>query len=339
MNRKNAGRAALAALPFLLALAADLILFATRRDRLPAQLASHFVGNGRADDYAGRTSYVVVTTVLLVGTGALSALMTARGGFHGRAYRRVVAFGYALAGFLGYLMAVVLLVNVDAAEDARGRAQDVSFPMWHLAAALGVAALAFGLGLLLAAVVPVPEEPSADGQADGQADGRADRATAGGERIALAAGEVAGWARSAGNRWLLPAVALTCAGGVALLFTVGWSAAVPVVLVGLLLLTFARPNVAVDRRGITVSGMLPWPRVQVPLDRIETAASRDIKPLTEYGGWGYRIRPGRTGIMIRSGEGIVARLSDGRDFAVTVDDSATAAALLNTLIDQRRTEH
>ncbi|MFE9819848.1 DUF1648 domain-containing protein [Streptomyces sp. NPDC005773] len=331
MNRKNTGRAALATLPFLLALAADLILFATRRDRLPAQLASHFVGNGRADDYAGRTSYVVITTVLLVGTGALWALMTARGGFHGRAYRGAVASGYAVAGFLGYLMAVVLLVNVDAAEDGQGRAQDVSFPMWQLAAALGVAALAFGLGLLLAAVVAVPEVPSVDGQADG--------ATAGGERITLAAGEVAGWARSAGSRWLLPAAALTCAGGVVLLYTLGWIAAVPLLVLGLLLVTFARPNVAVDRRGITVSGMLPWPRVRVPLDRIEAAASRDIKPLTEYGGWGYRIRPGRTGVMIRSGEGIVARLADGRDFAVTVDDSATAAALLNTLIDQRRTEH
>nr|WSW66860.1 DUF1648 domain-containing protein [Streptomyces sp. NBC_00995] len=333
MNRKNTGRAALAtlaALPFLLALAADLILFAARLDRLPAQLASHFVGNGRADDYAGRTSYVVLTTALLVGTGTLWALMATRGGFRGRAFTRVVASGYATAGFLGYLMAVVLLVNVDAAEDARGRAQDVSFPMWQPAAALGVAAFSFGLGLLLAALGPVPDDPPGREPAEGP-EGR--------ERIALAAGEVAGWARSTGNRWLLPAAALTCAGGVALMSTVGWSAAIPALLAGLLLLSFTRPNVAVDRRGITVSGMLPWPRVQVPLERIETAASRDIKPLAEYGGWGYRIRPGRTGVMIRSGEGIVARLADGRDFAVTVDDSATAAALLNTLIDQRRTDH
>ncbi|WP_393060414.1 DUF1648 domain-containing protein [Streptomyces sp. LN549] len=325
MNRKNAGRAALAALPFLLALAVDLILFATRRDRLPAQLASHFVGNGQVDDHASRTSYVVVTTVLLVGIGALWTLMTAKGGFHGPALSRAVASGYAVAGFLGYLMAVVLLVNVDAAQDAQGRAQDVSFPMWHLAAALGVAALACGLGLLLAALLPAPVRPSADGTG------------ADGERIALAAGEVAGWARSAGNRWLLPLAVLACGGAVALLFTTGWIVAVPALLVGLLLVSFARPYVTVDRRGITVSGMLPWPRVHVPLDRIEAAVSRDIRPLAEYGGWGYRIRPGRTGVMIRSGEGIVARLADGRDFAVTVDDSKTAAALLNTLIDQRRT--
>ncbi|WP_285564630.1 DUF1648 domain-containing protein [Streptomyces sp. RTGN2] len=332
MNRKNAGRAALAALPFLLALAVDLILFATRRDRLPAQLASHFVGNGRADDHAGRTEYVVVTTVLLISMGALWTLMAAGGKFRGRAHRGVIASGWAVAGFLGYVMAVVLLINVDAAVDARGRAQDVSFPLWHLAAALGAGALAFGLGLLLAALLPVPEEPAGE-VPDG------DGGAGGGERITLATGEVAGWARSAGSWWLPPVAFVTCAAGVALLFTAGWVAAIPALLFGLLLAAFARPYVTVDRRGITVSGMLPWPRVRVPLDRIETAVSRDINPLAEYGGWGYRIRPGRTGVMIRSGEGIVARLAGGRDFAVTVDDSATGAALLNTLIDQRRTDH
>ncbi|WP_329613954.1 DUF1648 domain-containing protein [Streptomyces brevispora] len=327
MNRKNVGRAALAALPFLLALAADLILFATRRDRLPAQLASHFVGNGRADDHAGQGSYIAITTVLLIGTGVLWTLMAVGGKFTGPAYRKLVASGYAFAGFLGYLMAVVLLVNVDAAEDAQGRAQDVSFPMWHIVVALGVAVLAFGLGLLLAALLPVPEGPAADGSAGD------------GERIALADGEVAGWARSAGNRWLPPAALAVLGAGVVLLFTTGWAGAVPALLVGVLVASFARPCVTVDRRGITVSGVLPWPRIRVPLDRIEAASSRRINVLAEYGGWGYRIRPGRTGVMIRSGEGIVARLSGGRDFAVTVDDSATAAALLNTLVDQRRTEH
>lgn len=327
MNRRSIGRAALAALPFLLALAVDLILFATRRDRLPARLASHFVGNGRADDYAGRTSYVVVTTVLLLGIGLLAGILVARGRFTARAYRATVGFAYAMAGFLGYLMAAVLLINVDAVEDAQGRGQDVTFPLWHLAAALGVGVVAFGLGLLAAALLPVPEPAAPD--APGQAGGR----------IELGAGEVAGWARSAGS-WWLPLTALVVLGtGVALLFVTAWPVAVPALVLGALIASFARPYVTVDRRGITVSGLLPWPRVRVPLDRIEAASSRDIEPLSEYGGWGYRIRPGRTGVMIRSGEGLVARLSGGRDFEVTVDDSATAAALLNTLIDQRRTDH
>ncbi|WLQ40735.1 DUF1648 domain-containing protein [Streptomyces laculatispora] len=326
MNRRNVGRVAVAVLPFVLAPAADLILFAARRDRLPAQLASHFVGDGQVDDHASQGSYVAVIAVLFVGTGALWALMSVAGKFTARGYRTLVASGYALAGGIGYLMAVVMLVNVDATEDAQGRAQGVSFPMWHMAVALGVAALAFGLGLLLAALLPVPEEPAGGGPAGD------------GARIALADGEVAGWARSAGAWWLPPLALVVLGGGIALMFTASWIAAVPALLVGLLFASFARPYVSVDRRGITVSGVLPWPRIRVPLDRIEAASSRNIKALAEYGGWGYRIGPGRTGVMIRSGEGIVARLSGGRDFAVTVDDSATAAALLNTLIDQRRTE-
>ncbi|WP_405899834.1 DUF1648 domain-containing protein [Streptomyces sp. NBC_00727] len=327
MNRKSVARASLAALPFLLALAVCLLLFADRRDRLPDQVASHFVGNGRADDYAGQGSYLVVTTVVLLGTGLLWAVMAWIGKFTGRAYRMTLAFGYAVAAFLGYLLTVTLLINVDAPEDAQGRGQDVSFPMWHMAVALGVGAVAYGLGHLAAALGPAPEPVEDDGPA-----GK-------GERISLRAGEVAGWARSAGSWWLPLTALLVLGGGVLLLFTATWPAALPALVLGLLMATFARPYVTVDRRGITVSGLLPWPRVRVPLDRIEAASSRDISPLTEYGGWGYRIRPGRTGVMIRSGEGIVARLASGRDFAVTVDDSATGAALLNTLIDQRRTDH
>ncbi|NED80899.1 DUF1648 domain-containing protein [Streptomyces sp. SID11233] len=326
MNRRNAGRVVFAALPFVLALAVDLILFATWRDRLPAQMASHFVGNGQVDDHASRGSYIAIVVVLFAGIGALWVLMAVAGKFNGRSYGRVVASGYAVAGGLGYLMAAVLSINVDAAQDAQGRAQDVSFPMWHLAVGVGVAALAFGLGLLLAALLPREEAPAGP------------RPVGGVERIELADGEIAGWARNAGTWWLPLVPLVMIGGGIVLLFTANWIATIPTLVIGVLLAIFARPYVTVDRRGLTVSGVLPWPRIRIPLDRIEAADSRRINPLAEYGGWGYRIRPGRTGVMIRSGEGIVADLAGGRQFAVTVEDSATAAALLNTLVDQRRTE-
>ncbi|MFD4759987.1 DUF1648 domain-containing protein [Streptomyces sp. NPDC058439] len=326
MMRKNLGRAALAALPFLLALVADLVLFAVFRDRLPEQLASHFQANGRANGHMGQVWFVVADVLLFAVTGVLWALTVVRGKFYGRAYRWLIAGGYAFAGFLGWVMAAVLLANVDAGDVVKGETQGASLPMWQLAVALGVAVLAAGLGLVLAALGPVPEQPAATGQAGD------------GARIPLADGEVAGWARSAGG-WWRPLIALVLvAGGVVLLFGSGWVAALPPLILGVLLAVFARPYVVVDRRGITISGMLPWPRLRVPLDRIEAATSRDINPLAEYGGWGYRIRPGRSGLMIRSGEGIVATLAGGRVFAVTVDDSATGAALLNTLIDRRQAE-
>ncbi|MFF9508736.1 DUF1648 domain-containing protein [Streptomyces sp. NPDC014724] len=326
MMRKNLGRALLVALPFLLALVADLVLFAAFRDRMPGRLASHFRADGRGDGHMGQAGYAALDVLLFVVIGGLWTLMVVRGKFYGRAHRRLTAGGYAFAGFLGWVMAAVLIANVDAAENARGDAQGVSLPMWQLAVALGVAVLAGGLGLAMAALAPVPEPSAATGPAMDEA------------RITLADGEVAGWARGTGS-WWLPLIALALVvGAVVLLFVSGWAAAIPPLLLGVLMAGFARPYVVVDRRGITVSGMLPWPRLKVPLDRIETVTSRHINPLTEYGGWGYRIRPGRTGVMIRSGEGIVATLAGGRDFAVTVDDSATAAALLNTLIDQRRAE-
>ncbi|WP_405938775.1 DUF1648 domain-containing protein [Streptomyces sp. NBC_00726] len=326
MNLKSIGRVALTALPFLLALAVDLLLFATRRDRLPARLASHFVGNGRVDDYAGQTSYLVATTLVLLGVGLLWVLAAGFGKFAGTAYRVMVALGYGFAAFLGYLMGAVLLINVDAVEDAQGRGQGVHFPMWHMAAAFGAGVVAFGIGYLAAMLTPVPG-PVADDGPEGD-----------GERIALGAGEVAGWGRGAGSWWLPLTGLLVIGTGIAMLFTASWPFALLPLVLGLLIAAFARPYVTVDRRGIIVSGLLPRPRIRIPLDRIEAAASRDIRPLSEYGGWGYRIRPGRSGVIIRSGEGIVARLTNGRDFAVTVDDSATGAALLNTLIDRRRAE-
>ncbi len=158
----------------------------------------------------------------------------------------------------------------------------------------------------------------------------------GGARIPLADGEMAGWARSATSWWLPTTSVATGVAGVVLSFTLGPFAGLPLVVVGLVLLTFSRTNVTVDRRGLTVAGLLPWPRVQVPLERIDAATSRDVNAMADYGGWGYRVRPTGSGVIFRSGEALVARLENGRDFAVTVDDSATGAALLNTLVDRRR---
>ncbi|MFE2292936.1 DUF1648 domain-containing protein [Streptomyces sp. NPDC059452] len=320
MTRKNLGRAALAALPFVLAFLVELILFIALKDRLPDRLASHFDISGKADGYADRNTYLLVTAPMLLMLGAMWVLMVVSGRFYGRAHRWLIGGGWAVATFLLYVLGAALVVNLDAPEG--GAAGD--FPMWHLAVALGAAVLAGGAGLLLARLVPAPEDPAAGRNPE-------DR-----ERIVLSDGEVAGWARTTGAWWLPLTALVLVALGAWVGYDATWYAGAPALLLGLLALTFSRVHVTVDRRGLTVSGLLPWPRFRVPLERIEAADSRPVNALAEFGGWGYRIRPGGAGFIVRSGEAIVARRTGGREFTVTVEDSATGAALLNTLVDRHR---
>ncbi|MET9772045.1 DUF1648 domain-containing protein [Streptomyces sp. NPDC006415] len=319
MTSKNLGRVTLAALPFVLALLIDLTLYATVEDRLPDRLAVHFDAGGSADQYMSLSAYLLYTVPSLLVPGALWALITVRGKPHGRAHRWLTGGGFAVAAFLGYLLIAVLFVNVDVPE---GGSAD-GFPLWHIAAALAAAALAGALGMLLSRLVPVPEDPR-----------DLDPATR--ERIVLAEGEVAAWGRGIGAWWVPVVVLALLAAGVIVGLEQNWFIGAPLIVLALVIGTFSRPHVTVDRRGLTVSGLLPRPRVRVPLERMEAAGSRSVNALAEYGGWGYRIRPERSGVITRSGEAIVISLTSGREFAVTVGDSATGAALLNTLLDRQR---
>ncbi|MFJ5866323.1 DUF1648 domain-containing protein [Streptomyces parvus] len=319
MTSKNLGRVTLAALPFVLALLIDLTLYAGIKDRLPDRLAVHFDAGGSANGYTSFNSYLLYTLPSLLVLGALWAFIAVKGRLHGRADRWFIGGGFAVAAFLGYLLIAVLFVNVDVPDGgSAGR-----FPLWHIAVALAAAALAGALGALLSRLVPLPQDPR-----------RLDPATR--ERVVLADGEVAAWGRGIGAWWAPVAVLVLLAAGVTVGREQSWFIGVPLILFALVTGTFCRPRVTVDRRGLTVSGLLPRPRVRVPLERMEGADSRPVNALAEYGGWGYRIRPERSGVITRSGEAIVVSLTSGREFAVTVGDSATGAALLNTLLDRQR---
>ncbi|MEV0717181.1 hypothetical protein [Asanoa sp. NPDC050611] len=110
-----------------------------------------------------------------------------------------------------------------------------------------------------------------------------------------------------------------------------WSWAVLVVPAAALLV-LAEVRVSVDRRGLRLTaGLLRLPFKRIPLDRIARAYVQDIDPL-RWGGWGYRFMlPGRSAFVTRSGPGLVVELTNGHQFAVTVRDPRTPAALLNAL--------
>ncbi|MFG2722745.1 DUF1648 domain-containing protein [Streptomyces sp. NPDC048416] len=318
MNRARYRSMLVAALPFLVAAVADLTAYVVLRDRLPDPMASHFTARGHSDETASQTSYLVLVVVMHLGLAVLWALMAlTTAGPTARRPHWLNTLGCAAAGLIGYLLIAVLFVNADAGDPVR-----VRMPLWQVAIGAGAGALAALVGRLLPTAFPrpAPAQPSEPGDST---------------RLDLAEGEAAGWTRRAPSPVLYVVGAVLLAVGVVLLFTGAPAYAVGALPGGLLCLAFSRPYVTVDRHGLTARPTaLPWPRIRIPLSDIDRAMSRNIEIWDEYGGWGYRFRPGQSGLMLRSGEAIVVRRADGREFAVTVDDSATAAALLNTLAER-----
>jgi hypothetical protein len=90
-------------------------------------------------------------------------------------------------------------------------------------------------------------------------------------------------------------------------------------------------QVTVDERGLRIGiGPWGWTVKKVPLVAIAEAAAESIAAV-DWGGWGYRILPGRSALVLRSGPAIVLQLADGRRFAVTVDGPQVAVALLQAV--------
>ncbi|MFJ5710037.1 DUF1648 domain-containing protein [Streptomyces sp. NPDC093105] len=302
---------ALAALPFLLAVAAYLLLLALGSDRLPDPLATHFSTGGEADGFTGRTAFAAVGTALLLTLGAGWTVLVRRGALWG---------AWLTAGLLGTLLCLLVRDNLDAADAAAVRS-----PLSNLAVALGVGAVCALAGHALSRLVPAEEHDGTRPDVDPAA-----------PRLDLGPGEVAGWSRATASTPLTALGLLLLAAGAVAALLGPWPLLPLAVLIGVPGLALARVRVNVDRHGLTVrSTLAPRPRLHVPLADIAGADARDVAALGEFGGWGYRVRARRTGVILRSGEALVVRRGDGREFAVTVPDARTAAALLNTLVERR----
>ncbi|WP_338932321.1 hypothetical protein WEB32_26080 [Streptomyces netropsis] len=308
--------------PYLLGAAAFLTVFLGCRDRLPDPVATHFTGAGRADGFTALGVFPYAALGLLLVPAALFAWFAwAEDGrrVNGRA---LVAVAYGVAGFGGFLLTDLVVANARAAS-----AEQARLGPWQLAAALVAAAVAAALGLLLAgrSAPTVSGSPADPGSAP---------------RLPLREGESVTWTRTVGSRALFACGPALLALGVLVALVADWGSALTLLVPGALLPVMSGARITVDRHGLTATApWLPRPRLRVPLARIEEATARDISALKDMGGWGYRVHPGRSGLVLRSGEAIVARLTTGSEFVITVDDAATAAALLNALVARDRAHH
>ncbi|MGV8911349.1 MAG: hypothetical protein ACOH14_01925 [Rhodoglobus sp.] len=93
--------------------------------------------------------------------------------------------------------------------------------------------------------------------------------------------------------------------------------------------TMARVRVRVDSRGLQVaSSIIPFIRKRVPLATICAARTEPLEPAS-WGGWGYRVMPGRSALLLFSGPGLNLDLANGKSFSVSLRHPRTPAALVN----------
>lgn len=291
-------------------------------DRLPDEMATHWNGTGPADDYSSTTAFftvLMVVGVLAAVTGTVAAALVGRfattaeqpgsAAFAGRAamaHFLIPAAGSATGGIVG-IWVTTALATLDNPADAR----------------LGWGFLFFLVGLAWGVVVRAVAGP-APRLKPGATPAPADT-------LGLKPTERAAFRTSLGSP-LLTGVTLGVAAIIAVLAATIqpalWLVLALPVLAGLL---FGRITVTADHRGLRLAaGLIGVPVKHIPLADITTATAEDINPI-EWGGWGYRVTPGRSALVLRGGPGLVIYRRDGRRFAVTLDDPQVPADLLTAL--------
>lgn len=301
----------------LLATGAVALAALAWRDRFPAGVASHVGPGGLVDGVTTAGTFAATALTIGAGLAVLWGLVARSVRGNPTGLRVLAAASVGSAAVLAAGPAVLLVTSLD-----RGSVLGEPATGWLLP----VVVLALAAGSLLGwalARVPAPAEARQPPPPDAP-------------RVELPAGGRAVWTRVVAARPMLAGAVTLAALGVALSAAVSPGAGVPALVVAALLAPTTSVRVTVDHSGVSVRPTLvPRPRVHVPLARVVRAGRSDVRA-RELGGWGLRMRGERTAVVLRSGEALDLELTDGSRLLVTVDDAATAAALVNTLAERSR---
>jgi hypothetical protein len=162
------------------------------------------------------------------------------------------------------------------------------------------------------------------------------------ERITLGPEEGGAWSRVVTARLFIWVAAALTAAGIVFYSIVAAAEKVAESTIGLVtiavivvvLLSLSRYRVTADWRGLrVVSALLRVPLKRIRLEEIDTVDAAEIAP-KDWGGWGYRVMPGKSALILRKGPGLIVTTADAKQFAVTVDHPEVPAALLATLRDR-----
>ncbi|MER6214572.1 MULTISPECIES: DUF1648 domain-containing protein [unclassified Streptomyces] len=291
--------------------------------RLPEPVATHWgAGSGGPDGSMPLWAAVAFPALVWVAVVAGVAFAARRGPVPGWGRAALASGGVLLTG----AQASIVRANLDA-PDWR---QAGPVPGWGVAVMAAVALLA-GVG----AAAPWRRE-AGEGEPAGEGPSME---VPEGERVVWLSGAVNPWLRLLAGVLALGALGVLLAGVAGLAGAAGaaaglWVSAGGLACTALVVLGCSSVRVRVTQRGLEVAfGPLGYPVRRWAAEDVESARV-EVRTPARVGGWGYRISGLGTTVMLRGGACLVVR-ARGRDFAVSVDDAARGAALLNSLRRQR----
>lgn len=288
-------------LPFA-AIVGSAVLLVLYWDRSPDPLAVHWGISGEPDGSLRLWGYAVV----MIG-GLLLSWIALIIGSRGAPNAPLVSSVYFIIGLLVSINLQIVSFNLDATtwEDAR------DLGVLTFSGVLLVALLAGGLGWFLGGGRRgVPEDVP----------------------LEMPATTASAWSGTASNLWfaLIAVIPIAVALVVAPIF------AGLMVAIAIFIVIFAFVRVDANDNGVAIAlGPIGRPRRKIAIDRLTGAGAFEVRPMA-YGGWGWRIRPGRRAYIIRGGPAIRIERANGVAVIVTVDDASQGAAVIESLARARR---
>jgi hypothetical protein len=317
--RRQRGTAGATTLAGLGLLGAAALVVNSWRAQLPNPVASHWGADGAPNGFS--TVGAAIAVMLVGGVLLVLGFAAVTLGLGQSAMTRRIGAAATIWSAL-----FLSIVTVGSLYGQRGLADARDAP--GISGVLLVAVIGSLVAAVVAAVL-VPGDPIQPA---------AEPVDPGAPRVPLAAGAQTVWSGAAESR-----VAVACGLGAAGLMsalavlTQLWMLVVVAVVVFALVASMAIVVVRIDRTGVTIRSPLGWPRIQVPLNEVVRADIIDVRPLRDFGGWGWRVgRGGRVGIALRGGESLLVERTGERSIVVTVDDALAAAGTLNSLADRVR---
>jgi hypothetical protein len=290
---------------------------------LPNPIAIHFDASGAVDGYGslGGMVAMLVGLVMLFSTIIVVSMSTLRASPQQSWHPR---FMVAASVWLSAVLTVGITGTVWAQRGLADAAETGSV-VGPFLAGVGIG-FALGAGAWFLTPMPALLDEEFDGTQPA---------------MDLAAQERASWSRSSRPAPATVVLFLVIFGAVALastlsmaLSTAEWTWSVVALLVFVLIASvvcfFWR--VSVDHHGVTVRSGMGFPKITIPLNTISGARVVQVNPFMDFGGWGWRWAGGRSGIVVRAGEALEITRTSGKVLVVTVDDAATAVALLEGLL-------